>query len=574
MGRDKMRRIKTYCEKQFLKDNKFNFYMTIFSLLLCTAMNVLMAFMLQFFIEAVEFGSDEILRNGFIVVIVYFLIFWLFRSLQRRYKNTYMYKALSQFKDYVFEKMLDKSISQFENGASAKLISAFSNDLATIEGNYLGGTLSLILTVMLFIAASLASLYIEWRLALPILMVSIICIFFSLKYGRKLVEKEKETSEENMDFVAQVKDLLNGFIVIKSFKAEKEVLDIFKQKNISLEETKQDKRVTSDTVTIYSDISSIVVNTLIFALGFIFALRGMMSIGKVIAFIQLGNYILEPVRSLAPLISNRNATIKLVERISDEVEKREEKQQGVILEEFKDSIEFRKLNFAYAKDKVVLENVNLRFEKGKSYAIVGGSGSGKSTLLKLLLGYNEGYQGDVLIDGIQIRDIDLDSLYDKISIIQQDVFLFDSSIKNNITMFSSFDENKVKSAIEKSGIYSLIEEKGEDYSCGEGGKNLSGGEKQRVSIARCLVRETPILLMDEATAALDNNTALMVENKILGIDHLTRIIVTHRFQETIMKKYDEIYVMNKGTVIENGNFEELMKKQGYFYSLYKVSEEQ
>ena len=141
-------------------------------------------------------------------------------------------------------------------------------------------------------------------------------------------------------------------------------------------------------------------------------------------------------------------------------------------------------------------------------------------------------------------------------------------------MFSSFDENKVKSAIEKSGIYSLIEEKGEDYSCGEGGKNLSGGEKQRVSIARCLVRETPILLMDEATAALDNNTALMVENKILGIDHLTRIIVTHRFQETIMKKYDEIYVMNKGTVIENGNFEELMKKQGYFYSLYKVSEEQ
>lgn len=574
MGRDKMRRIKTYCEKQFLKDNKFNFYMTIFSLLLCTAMNVLMAFMLQFFIEAVEFGSDEILRNGFIVVIVYFLIFWLFRSLQRRYKNTYMYKALSQFKDYVFEKMLDKSISQFENGASAKLISAFSNDLATIEGNYLGGTLSLILTVMLFIAASLASLYIEWRLALPILMVSIICIFFSLKYGRKLVEKEKETSEENMDFVAQVKDLLNGFIVIKSFKAEKEVLDIFKQKNISLEETKQDKRVTSDTVTIYSDISSIVVNTLIFALGFIFALRGMMSIGKVIAFIQLGNYILEPVRSLAPLISNRNAAIKLVERISDEVEKREEKQQGVILEEFKDSIEFRKLNFAYAKDKVVLENVNLRFEKGKSYAIVGGSGSGKSTLLKLLLGYNEGYQGDVLIDGIQIRDIDLDSLYDKISIIQQDVFLFDSSIKNNITMFSSFDENKVKSAIEKSGIYSLIEEKGEDYSCGEGGKNLSGGEKQRVSIARCLVRETPILLMDEATAALDNNTALMVENKILGIDHLTRIIVTHRFQETIMKKYDEIYVMNKGTVIENGNFEELMKKQGYFYSLYKISEEQ
>lgn len=568
-----MRRIRTNCEKQFLKNNQFNFYMTIFSLLLCTGMNVLMAFMLQFFIEAVEFGSDEILKNGFIVVIVYFLIFWLFRSLQRRYKNTYMYKALSQFKDYVFEKMLDKSISQFENGASAKLISAFSNDLATIEGNYLGGTLSLILTVMLFIGAAVASLYIEWKLALPILIIASICILLSLKYGERLVDKEKETSDQNMNFVAQVKDLLNGFIVIKSFKAEKEVLHIFKQKNISLEETKQDRRVTSDTVTIYSDISSIVVNTLIFALGFIFALRGMMSIGKVIAFIQLGNYILEPVRSLAPLISNRNAAIKLIERISDEIEKTEEKRQGIILEDFKDSIEFQNLNFAYAQDKIVLENVNLCFEKGKSYAIVGGSGSGKSTLLKLLLGYNEGYQGNILIDGIQIRDINLDSLYDKISIIQQDVFLFDRSIKDNITMFSDFNENKVRQAIEKSGLSSLIEEKGEDYSCGEGGKNLSGGEKQRVSIARCLVRETPIILMDEATAALDSNTALMVESRILEIDNLTRIIVTHRFEEAIMKKYDGIYVMNKGTVIENGSFEELMKKRGYFYSLYKVSEE-
>jgi len=122
-------------------------------------------------------------------------------------------------------------------------------------------------------------------------------------------------------------------------------------------------------------------------------------------------------------------------------------------------------------------------------------------------------------------------------------------------MFTPFDETKVKDAMVKAGLLALIEEKGENYSCGEGGKNLSGGEKQRVSIARCLVRETPILLMDEATASLDNNTALMVENKILSINNLTRIIVTHRFNETIMKKYDEIYVMNKGTVIEKGGFE-------------------
>jgi ABC-type multidrug transport system fused ATPase/permease subunit len=376
-----------------------------------------------------------------------------------------------------------------------------------------------------------------------------------------------------MDFVAQVKDLLNGFIIIKSFKAEQEVLHIFHEKNVKLEATKKDRRVTSDTVNIFSDISSILVNAMIFSIGVVFAFRDIMTIGEVIAFIQLGNYILAPVRDLAPLISNRKAAIKLVERLSDEIEKKEETQEGVILPQFQRDIVFRDLNFSYAEDKTVLENVTLRFEKGKSYAIVGGSGSGKSTLLKLLLGFNTDYSGEILIDGIQIKDINLDSLYDSISIIQQDVFLFDSSIKNNITMFRQFNECKVSEAIDQAGLSELITQKGEDYSCGEGGKNLSGGEKQRVSIARCLVRETPILLMDEATAALDNQTALMVENKILGIDNLTRIIVTHRFNETIMKKYDKIYVMNHGAVIEQGTFDELMQNSGYFYSLYRISQE-
>jgi ABC-type multidrug transport system fused ATPase/permease subunit len=312
---------------------------------------------------------------------------------------------------------------------------------------------------------------------------------------------------------------------------------------------------------------------MIFGLGFFFAFKGMMSIGKVIAFIQLGNFILAPVKNLAPLISNRKAAIKLIERLSDEIEKNEERPEGTFLEGFKNAIELNNVNFAYSEDKTVLHHVNLRFEKGKSYAIVGGSGSGKSTLLKLLLGYISNYEGDVLIDGIQLKAIDLDSLYDNISIIQQDVFLFDSSIRNNITLFRQFDENKVTRAIEQAGLASLIASKGDSYSCGEGGKNLSGGEKQRVSIARCLVRETPILLMDEATAALDNSTALMVESKILEIDNLTRIIVTHRFNEAIIKKYDEIYVMSRGTVVERGTFDKLIENKGYFYSLYNVSQQ-
>lgn len=566
-----MKRTKTECEKQFMLNNKLNFYITMFAFILLTVMQVVLAFMMQVLIEAVEFKQMDMIIDGVKMFAVFLVSYGAFSLLQRNYRNAYMRRALSQFKDYVFRKMLEKSISQFGNGTSAKFISAFSNDLNSIETNYLSGTLDMIVSVMMFAGAAAAMLFLDWRLALPVLFTSIVCMLLSLKYGQKLVEKEHETSEENMGFVAQVKDLLTGFIVIKSFKAEKEVLDIFQKKNSELETTKQGKRVTNDTVVLFADISSILVNTMIFAVGFVMAYNGQMTLGQVIAFIQLGNFILNPVRTLAPQISNRRAAIGLIERISDAVESGELAETGIEVEDFRNCIRFQNVSFCYEEEKEVLQNVDVTFEKGKSYAIVGGSGSGKSTLLKLILGHYRDYLGNVLLDGVPIKEVDLDSLYNQLSIIQQDVFLFDSSLRDNITMFRDFSEDKIREAVVKAGLDRLLTEKGEEYSCGEAGKNLSGGEKQRVSIARCLVRETPVLLMDEATAALDNNTALMVENAILDIKDLTRIIITHRFHEDVMKKYDEIIVMNKGRVIEKGAFADLMAQKGYFYSLYNVA---
>jgi ABC-type multidrug transport system fused ATPase/permease subunit len=138
-------------------------------------------------------------------------------------------------------------------------------------------------------------------------------------------------------------------------------------------------------------------------------------------------------------------------------------------------------------------------------------------------------------------------------------------------MFKEFDKDKVEHANSLAGLSKLISEKGENYNCGESGCNLSGGEKQRVSIARCLIRETPVLLMDEATAALDNATAFQVENEILDMKELTRIIVTHKLEESLLRKYDEIVVMHEGTIGEKGTFEQLMGAGGYFYSLFNVA---
>jgi ABC-type multidrug transport system fused ATPase/permease subunit len=156
------------------------------------------------------------------------------------------------------------------------------------------------------------------------------------------------------------------------------------------------------------------------------------------------------------------------------------------------------------------------------------------------------------------------------SLIGQNVFLFDSTIRENISMFRDFPNEAVAEAAERSGLAAVITAKGEDYRCGENGVGLSGGERQRISIARSLLRGTPVLMMDEATAALDNHTAFEVTDAILKLDGLTRIVVTHRLEEQLLRQYDSILVLRDGRITEQGSYAELMEKNGYFYSLYHV----
>ena len=181
------------------------------------------------------------------------------------------------------------------------------------------------------------------------------------------------------------------------------------------------------------------------------------------------------------------------------------------------------------------------------------------------------YDGSILFDDTELRKISEESLYRLISTIQQNVFIFDDSIGNNITLYQSLPAEKISRAIRQSGLDGLVREKGEAYPCGENGNQLSGGEKQRISIARGLLRDAPILLMDEATAALDAETSLMVEDAVLSIDGLTRIVVTHKLQPDLLRRYDQILVMDRGMLAETGRYEDLLAQRGLFYSLCRLS---
>lgn len=185
---------------------------------------------------------------------------------------------------------------------------------------------------------------------------------------------------------------------------------------------------------------------------------------------------------------------------------------------------------------------------------------------------HNGYSGSICYDTTELRQISSESLYEMVSVVQQNVFIFNASIRDNITMFSDFPREEVDRAIELSGLSKLIAERGEDYLCGENGSGLSGGEKQRISIARSLLKKSQVLLVDEATAALDAQTAFQVSNAILDLNDLTRIVVTHSLDENLLKRYDCVLTLKNGSITESGSFDELMVKKGYFYSLFTVSQ--
>lgn len=205
-------------------------------------------------------------------------------------------------------------------------------------------------------------------------------------------------------------------------------------------------------------------------------------------------------------------------------------------------------------------------------ALVGNSGSGKSTLLNLLMASHREYDGTIRFDSSELREISSHSLYGLVSMIEQNVFMFDASVRDNITMFRDFPAADVNRAIALSGLSQLIERHGADYLCGENGRDLSGGEKQRISIARSLLQNSSVLLADEVTAALDAQTAYQVTNDILKLSGITRIVVTHALVESLLRQYDSIIVLKDDRIVERGTFEDLMEQKGYFYALYTVAQ--
>lgn len=574
--------VSAFCKKplgkqlraQFFYKNIPIFCLAVFAALAAGSLNLILSWIIQQLMDTAAGKSGALSFRTLLLISAGFVLLCAGLSLLNYASQPrFLERAMRQYKDFAFKKLIGKSISSFRDESAAGYLSALTNDAASIETNYLAQMLAMITKAVTFVGALLLMCRYSLLMTAIAAGLTVLPLIASLLTGNRLQAVENRVSERNGEFTAALSDCLAGFTVVKNFRAEQEIFRLFAQSNKALEHEKFTGRRIKTLVGMIGAVTGIFAQLGVFIAGVYLSMKGgSMTPGAVVLFVNLMNFIISPIAELPGLLACRKAALGLVDKLAAALERSSSREGSETLNKLEHGIRLENVSFAYEPGKTVLHGINAEFEAGKAYALVGGSGSGKSTLLNLLMAAETNYSGHILADGIELSDISTESLYGTMAAIQQNVFVFNASIKDNVSMFRDFPKTEMDEAIARAHLGALIRERGEDYLCGENGSGLSGGEKQRISIARSLLKKSSVLLADEVTAALDAQTAHRVSSDILDLQGITRIVVTHTLEESLLRRYDKIFVLRGGRIEEAGSFADLMANKGYFYALFTVAQ--
>ena len=558
--------------KQLIKNHQKVFYAFMIFNILVPLTNIAFAYSIKGIIDSGMSQNKEALTQAVLIGATVIFIYAGLNFISLRLKNKLVRQIMSRYKNKVFQSILDSDYRDFSKEKSGKFISVLTENMKKIEQDYLHQYFNISKNLSLMIFSLLAMFIGNWFLTLLVIIASIIPMMISGFIGQKSASLQKRAMIADQKYLAKVKDILAGFLVIKSFNVKDAICEDYSHESEKFDEVNFIKGKFDVLANIISQLSGMIVFLVAFGGGMYLVFNGSTTIGSVTAIVQLVNFVVMPLNEVGMGISKfreGQATLDAFE-VKDVIEL----QTGETKEYFDDVISLSNIDFSYpGAEEKIFNHLSLKIQKGEKIAIVGMSGSGKSTLLNLLLRFYDITSGHISIDNIDLQAISAESLYNLMTIVQQDVYIFDDSLRANITLNQSFTDEEIKQAIQQSGLesYVLENESGLQTLCGENGSNLSGGQKQRLSIARALIRKTPILLLDEATSSLDNQVTTEIENSILDIQDLTVLVVTHKLNENILKRYDRILFMKAGIIVEDGSFCDLMDRRGEFYKLFELS---
>jgi ATP-binding cassette, subfamily B, bacterial MsbA len=512
----------------------------------------------------------------FIIISIFLKNFFLY--LAYRILNPLKNKIVNRLREELYEKVLHLPIGFFTEKKKGDVISRMTNDVGEVEASVIG-TLEGWVRDPLTILITLITLLI---ISIPLTLFVLICIpVVGIVIGRITRSLKKQSQDVALHYAESVSILdetLSGLRVIKAFNSEALLKKRFIDNNEWLLVAKNKIGYRRDLASPMSEFLGVIIFTLILYFGGVLVLSNQYALTGSLLLTYLGVFynLINPTKTLSTSFSNMRKGAAAIDRI-EEILKAEntvdDNENGKKLQVFNHSIELKNISFAY--DGIdVLKNVNLKIEKGKTIALVGSSGAGKSTLADLIPRFHDVGYGELLIDGINIREYSLKSVRDQISIVTQEPILFNDTIANNIRLGK---QNASAAEIEESAkvanAYNFIikKDKGFDTNIGDRGSKLSGGERQRLTIARAVVKNPPILILDEATSSLDTESERLVQDAINNMmQNRTSIVIAHRL--STIRHADEIIVLQKGEIVERGNHDELMKKQGYYYRLVQMQE--
>ena len=558
--------------KQLIKYHKKSFYTFMIFNILVPLTNIAFAYSIKGIIDSGMSQNEEALTQAVLIGATVIFIYAGLNFISLRLKNKLVRQIMSRYKNKVFQSILDRDYRDFSKEKSGKFISVLTENMKKIEQDYLHQYFNISKNLSLMIFSLLAMFIGNWFLTLLVIIASIIPMMVSGFIGQKSASLQNSAMIADQKYLAKVKDILAGFLVIKSFNVKDAICEDYSHESEKFDEINFIKGKFDVLANVISQLSGMIVFLVAFGGGMYLVFNGYTTIGSVTAIVQLVNFVVMPLNEIGMGMSKFREGQATLDAF--EVKDVTELQTGETKEYFDDVISFSNIDFSYPNtEEKIFNHLSLKIQKGEKIAIVGMSGSGKSTLLNLLLRFYDVTSGHISIDNQDIQAISAESLYNLMTIVQQDVYIFDDTLRANITLNQSFTDEEIKQAVQQSGLesYVLENESGLQALCGENGSNLSGGQKQRLSIARALIRKTPILLLDEATSSLDNQVTTEIESSILDIQNLTALVVTHKLNENILKKYDRILFMKDGVIVEDGSFSDLMVRRGEFYKLFELS---
>ena len=487
-------------------------------------------------------------------------------------------KIVNRLRDELYEKILHLPIGFFTEKKKGDVISRMTNDVGEVEGSVIGTLEGWVRDPLNIIITLTTLLIISVQLTLFVLICIPIVGIVIGRITRSLKKQSQDVAVYSSESVSILDETLSGLRVIKAFNSEALLKTKFFKNNDNLLRFKNKIGYRRDLASPVSEFLGVIIFTLILYFGGKLVLSDQFGLTGSLLLTYLGVFynLINPTKTLSTSFSNMRKGAAAIDRIEEILTTQntvDDNENGKKLETFSHSIELKNVSFAY--DGVdVLKNINLTINKGKTIALVGSSGAGKSTLADLIPRFHDVSSGALLIDGTNIKDYSLKSVRDQISIVTQEPILFNDSIANNIRIGKqNASQIEIEESAKVANAYHFItkKEKSFDTNIGDRGSKLSGGERQRLTIARAVVKNPPVLILDEATSSLDTESERLVQEAINNMmQNRTSIVIAHRL--STIRHADEIIVLQKGEIVERGNHDELMKKQGYYYRLVQMQE--